>query len=580
MPDGVVSGTERDAAVRAALAELTAWESLRRSPQLCAFLIYIVEAALRGESDTIKAYAIAVDVFGRNEDFDPQGDPIVRVQARRLRQLLDQFDTEGLGRAPVRILIPRGRYLPEFVPRDDVATDPVPTVEQAQDKAAARLPQSPSLSIWVAGAIAALVLLATLYFWPELGQRTELGPAQPRAPLLIVEEFENQTEDGRGSPLVAGLAVELVTSLNLFPDLGARYGGAQAVVSDDDRAASDSILIISGVARRSPRGILYSVVLRDQPDNIIRASFETELPLIEGEPALTLQAVATRFALRVGSPRGPVHAEVRTWLEGEGADVAALGFYPCLAAFAAFRENRIERDPASLMECAQSAADQGHAEGVAMAGFLTAEAGWRAGGDTEAGTLALQEGAELVEAAIASDPLNGFVWAQRGYVAFLDGEVGEARDFLSTAIQLNPAMVDTLADYAYINALMGNWDAANRYSEMAFGAEPEPPDFYYTVPTLNAFRNGDYAQAVTTGERMVGGLPELGAALMVAAGGQLRDADIINAYMPRLLASQRYRRLGVLPALREHVSDPEILRRISAGLLQAGMPIDRLAEPF
>ena len=70
------------------------------------------------------------------------------------------------------------------------------------------------------------------------------------------------------------------------------------------------------------------------------------------------------------------------------------------------------------------------------------------------------------------------------------------------------------------------------------------------------------------------------AALMVAAGGHLRDANVVNAYLPRLLASQRYRRLGIMPALRTHVSDPELLRQLSSGILQAGVPIDRLVEPF
>ncbi|SDG50761.1 tetratricopeptide repeat protein [Pelagibacterium luteolum] len=579
MPDRDVSGIAAEADVRAALAELTAWEPLRRSPQISAFLTYIVDAALRGESDTIKAYAIAVDVFGRSEDFDPQTDPIVRVQARRLRQLLDRFDADGLGQAPVRILIPRGRYVPEFLLR---TTSPAPLLpsEESGQAADARLPQTPSRSIWVAGAIAVLVLMAALYFWPELGRRTAQGPPQPQAPLLIVEEFENHTEDDRGTPLVAGLAVELVSILNFFPDLAARYGGQQAATSDADRAVSDRIYILSGVARRAPRGILYSVVLRAQPQDTIRASFEVEVPLAAGAPTLSLQEVATRFALRLGSPRGPMHADVRAWLAGDGVAVSVLEYYPCLAGFAAFRERRVERDPAPLLDCAEVAAREGHAEGLAMAGFLTSDMGWRSGADTQEGELALRDGIALAEAAIERDPMSAFSWAQRGYVAFLAGEVGRARDLFSTAMQINPAMVDVVADYAYINALTGNWDTANAYSELAMTADPDPPNFYFTVPALDALRNAEYELAAQLGERMVEGLPDLGAAFMVAVGGQLRDAEIINRYMPRLLASQRYRRLGVMPALREHISDPEILRQLSAGLLQAGMPLDRLAQPF
>ena len=74
--------------VRAALDELLGWQGISRSPQLAELLRYVVEKALAGDEGSIKAYSIAVDVLGRPQSFDPQADPIVRVQARRLRTLL------------------------------------------------------------------------------------------------------------------------------------------------------------------------------------------------------------------------------------------------------------------------------------------------------------------------------------------------------------------------------------------------------------------------------------------------------------------------------------------------------------
>ena len=87
--------------VRAALDELLNWSELGRSPQLSRFLKHIVEAKLRGEEANIKAYSIAVDVLGRPPTFDPQLDPIVRVQARRLRGLLQRGGAQA---APGRLL--------------------------------------------------------------------------------------------------------------------------------------------------------------------------------------------------------------------------------------------------------------------------------------------------------------------------------------------------------------------------------------------------------------------------------------------------------------------------------------------
>eukprot|EP01036_Dinobryon_divergens_P048910 gene48911-65582_t len=77
--------------VRDALDEVLGWQGIARSPQLAELLRYVVEKTLAGEAAGIKAYSIAVDVFGRPLGFDPQVDPIVRVQARRLRTLLEQY---------------------------------------------------------------------------------------------------------------------------------------------------------------------------------------------------------------------------------------------------------------------------------------------------------------------------------------------------------------------------------------------------------------------------------------------------------------------------------------------------------
>lgn len=58
-------------AVETALADLLTWPGLARSPQLSRFLNHIVQAKLRGDEGSIKAYSIAVDVFGRPPTFDP-----------------------------------------------------------------------------------------------------------------------------------------------------------------------------------------------------------------------------------------------------------------------------------------------------------------------------------------------------------------------------------------------------------------------------------------------------------------------------------------------------------------------------
>ncbi|WP_046867943.1 tetratricopeptide repeat protein [Microvirga massiliensis] len=100
--------------IRSALQRVTLSEAFRNTPQLVSFLTFVVERSLAGEAQEIKGYTIATRALGRPPDFDPQTDPIVRVEAGRLRRALDLYYA-GSGKGdPVRIRIPRGSYVPRF----------------------------------------------------------------------------------------------------------------------------------------------------------------------------------------------------------------------------------------------------------------------------------------------------------------------------------------------------------------------------------------------------------------------------------------------------------------------------------
>lgn len=78
------------------------------------FLKYVSTQVLNGESYKIKEFSIAVDAFGLETTFDQQIDPRIRVEAKRLRDRLNQY-YEGPGKHdPIHIDIPKGSYIPEF----------------------------------------------------------------------------------------------------------------------------------------------------------------------------------------------------------------------------------------------------------------------------------------------------------------------------------------------------------------------------------------------------------------------------------------------------------------------------------
>ena len=111
-----MSRTDRPACdlVRRALHAVIASETFARSERLRSFLSYVVENELAGKGAQLKGYSIGIDVFGRPPGFDAGNDPLVRVQAGKLRKLLDQYyETEGTAEQ-LRIRVPLGSYVPEY----------------------------------------------------------------------------------------------------------------------------------------------------------------------------------------------------------------------------------------------------------------------------------------------------------------------------------------------------------------------------------------------------------------------------------------------------------------------------------
>ena len=101
-----------DAAIRAELEQILASEVFSRSQQLRRFLAFIVDQRLAGQGGSLKESVLAHELYGKGADFDGGVDPVVRVDARRLRDKLREY-YEGRS-DPVVISLPKGTYVPVF----------------------------------------------------------------------------------------------------------------------------------------------------------------------------------------------------------------------------------------------------------------------------------------------------------------------------------------------------------------------------------------------------------------------------------------------------------------------------------
>src|SRR5271155_2204414 len=121
---------EPEVANRALVQRIVASPTFVRSERLCSLLSYVCEMALEGRGAEINEQKIGQAVFGRSRDYDSTIDGIVRTQASRLRQRLEQYFREEGADEAVRVVIPRGGYVPVFERRS--ALNPViPEIEPA-----------------------------------------------------------------------------------------------------------------------------------------------------------------------------------------------------------------------------------------------------------------------------------------------------------------------------------------------------------------------------------------------------------------------------------------------------------------
>src|ERR1700722_7178211 len=205
--------TPKDA-ILAALDKAVASDAFSRSDRQARFLRHDVETTLRGEPGLLKESLLGVDVFERPADWDPRLDPIVRMEAARLRKGLAKYYESSGAADPVRIELPVGAYVPVFVNRTD-AMEPAPapqtTVEFVEPPATPqeKIPQEKIR--WVSVAVVALAIAASVAAIRYLRRDVLITPAS--AASIAVLPFANLSSDPANQYFVDGLTDEITDLL-------------------------------------------------------------------------------------------------------------------------------------------------------------------------------------------------------------------------------------------------------------------------------------------------------------------------------------------------------------------------------
>ena len=211
--DQALSGDE----VREQLQRLLASATFRATEAQQSFLSFVVEKALAGEADEIKGYTVATQVFGRREDFDQSTDPIVSIQANKLRRALEHYYLTAGQQDPLRIDIPKGTYVPTFQ-------------RQCVSTAGAGGPKD----------------------------RAEADFLESAWPTVLIQLFQNLTGDPDLDYMAHGLATELATEITRYQDI--RVLMVNAATAGRRSSDSSARFTLDGSMRKDAHGIKVTVI--------------------------------------------------------------------------------------------------------------------------------------------------------------------------------------------------------------------------------------------------------------------------------------------------------------------------------
>ncbi len=440
-------------AVRLELERILSSGDFDASPRNRHFLRYVVEETLAGRADRIKAYAIATTVFGRDADFDPQLDSIVRIEAGRLRRALERFYLMAGPVEGIRITIPRGSYVATFdAEPQPAASAPVPT-----------------------------------------GGRS--GPA------ILVRPFEEEGDQSAYPNFTRGFARQIIVGLTRYTELFV-FGADTALAGNAAGGTLDADYLLTGGTSLSADRCHVDVLLTEARTGrcVWGESFTHRL-----DPAEIIEVrdkVASAVVRHLAQPYGALYALKAREVEGKAS--SSLTAYDCVIRFyqywrtfdrAMFGELRRDLERVTLRE-------PGFADAFACLSLLLTDGfryGYASAGERDE---CLARALVLARRAVDLAPLSSRCHHALGMAHWFMGDVASALPAFEVGLDLNPNDTDIMAELGMRCAILADWDRAVPLLEASYERNPAQPSGYRVGLAIWHLWHGRLAQALSEARRV------------------------------------------------------------------------------
>jgi adenylate cyclase len=414
-----------------------------------AFLEFVVKKTLAGESEEIKGYTVATRVFGRRQDFDQATDPIVSIQANKLRRALEHYYLTAGKEDFIQIGIPKGSYVPTFSER---VVEHSPAAQRGSERGIVRFEGA----------------------WPA----------------VVIRPFQNLTGEPDLDYIAIGLATELGTEITRFQDIRVLIRGPD----DLGRRETDigARFAIDGSIRKDSAGIKVAIQLIDLATHT-QVWADTNESEFRADRVIAFQEeVARVIAVKICGEFGVIARALS--IESKNIPPSNLKTYEAVLRYYAFGANFSKATFFKALESLKLATAKEPDKGIVWSMLARLYATNHSLELFDFNTP-LDAAAEFALKGVSLNPANQRVRAIMGYVLLLKNNLPHGLEETEQAISLNPNSLIMMAELGYLLTLLGDWKRGPALIQKAIDNNP-----YYSVTVhyalwVNWINQRDYEKA-------------------------------------------------------------------------------------
>lgn len=424
------------------------------------FLSYVVHETLVGNSSLIKGYTIGLEVFDKDESFDPQADAIVRVEAGRLRRLLEHYYVNEGKDDPIIIDLPKGKYEPVFSPNsenDNALSDPV----------------------------------------------ISAAAAPPTGPAIAVLPFEFLgTEENMGI-FADGITEEIINQLSLSPSLyvisrkvTAFYRGKPVDIRELSKEL-ETHYVLEGSIRQAGKNVRVSAQLLNGTNGTIIWSEKYDYVLTPENIIIVQDEIARQVSATIGDAYGTI-------MRNSAIDMkrSSTEFIEAYKAMLLFHDYLFELSQAAHLKARESLEkaielDPHYADAWAGLAFLTLDEHRFSFNVKNDPKSALDRAQELAEKSISLSSQFSIAWYAMTIIHYHKGELDKFRNNIKMGLSIAPNSPAVLADSGVYLCLMGEIKQGLSLVKKAMALNPQHPNWCGFALFHNHFLNGEYETART-----------------------------------------------------------------------------------